>query len=131
MAGDVVLGGFSSPAERKVERGAGPTCRPDRAFGTARRPGGQKGGRGWTAGAPLLSVSLSSVPHTQVLVWDKDLIQPMSLIADASFVRKGGITKMVRLPVPNLTEQYPDAQEYIFLVRPSLSIVEMVVDAIR
>lgn len=55
----------------------------------------------------------------------------MSLIADASFVRKGGITKMVRLPVPNLTEQYPDAQEYIFLVRPSLSIVEMVVDAIR
>ena len=55
----------------------------------------------------------------------------MSLIADASFIRKGGITKMVRLPLTALTEQYPDAVEYLFLVRPSLSIVDMVVEAIR
>lgn len=67
----------------------------------------------------------------QVLVWDQDLISPMSLIADAPFMRKAGVLKMVRLPAPTLTESYPDAQEYIFLVRPNLSIVEMVVEAIR
>lgn len=55
----------------------------------------------------------------------------MSLIADASFMRNAGVLKMVRLPVAGLTEQYPDAQQYIFLVRPNLSIVEQVVEAIR
>lgn len=55
----------------------------------------------------------------------------MSLIADAPFMRKAGVLKMLRLPVPSLTDNYPDAQEYIFLVRPNLSVVEMVVEAIR
>lgn len=55
----------------------------------------------------------------------------MTLIADATFIRKGGVTKMVRLPVQGLTEKYDDASEYIFLVKPTLSIVDMVAEAIR
>ena len=80
---------------------------------------------------PSCIPTASTVSHTQVLVWDQDLIRPMSLIADAPFIRRGGISKMVRLPLTALTEQYPDAVEYLFLVRPSLSIVDMVVEAIR
>ena len=68
---------------------------------------------------------------TQVIVWDPDLIQPMTIIAEATFIRKGGVTKMVRLPVTGLTERYEDASEFIFLVRPTLAIVDMVAEAIR
>ena len=67
----------------------------------------------------------------QVLIWDPDLIAPMSIIADATFIRKSGVSKMVRLPIPNLTERYPDAVEYLFLVRPSLSSIDLVMKAIR
>lgn len=55
----------------------------------------------------------------------------MSLIADGPFMRNAGVLKMVRLPVSGLTELYPEGQQYIFLVRPSLSIVDQVVEAIR
>ncbi|CAI8023194.1 Vacuolar protein sorting-associated protein 33A [Geodia barretti] len=67
----------------------------------------------------------------KVIVWDPDLIQPMTIIAEATFIRKGGVTKMVRLPVTGLTERYEDASEFIFLVRPTLTIVDMVAEAIR
>lgn len=66
-----------------------------------------------------------------MLVWDPDLIAPMSLIADASFIRKNGVIKMVKLPLSKLTESYPDALEYIFLVRPSLPVVDQVIESIR
>jgi hypothetical protein len=84
-----------------------------------------------TAAQTELLELLGDPATKKVLIWDQDLIRPMSLIADAPFIRRGGITKMVRLPIPSLTEQYPDAVEYLFLVRPSLSIVDMVVEAIR
>ena len=71
------------------------------------------------------------VPHSQVIVWDPDLIQPMTLIAEPTFIRKGGVSKMVRLPVQGLTERYEDALEFIFLIRPTLSMVDLVAEAIR
>ena len=71
------------------------------------------------------------VSHSQVIVWDPDLIQPMTLIAEPTFIRKGGVSKMVRLPVQGLTERYEDASEFIFLVRPTLSMVDLVAEAIR
>lgn len=55
----------------------------------------------------------------------------MSLIADASFIRKGGVYKMTRLPYKGLTDNYSDATQFIFLVRPSLTTVEFVAEAIR
>ena len=64
-------------------------------------------------------------------MWDQDLISPMSLIAEPQFIRSQGVAKMVRLPAPTLTELYPEGQEYIFLVRPTLSVVEKIADAIR
>ena len=69
--------------------------------------------------------------NLQVIVWDPDLIQPMTLVAEPNFIRKAGVTKMVRLPVQGLTERYEDASEFIFLTRPTLSMVDMVAEAIR
>lgn len=55
----------------------------------------------------------------------------MSIIADATFIRKSGVMKMVKLPVPQLTDHYPEAMEFLFLVRPSLSVIDLVIKAIR
>ena len=35
----------------------------------------------------------------------------VGVIAEVQFLRKQGVYKMVRLPAPNLTEQYPEANE--------------------
>ena len=68
---------------------------------------------------------------SQVIVWDEALIGQVGLIAEVSFLRQHGVYKMVRLPTPSLTEQYPDANEYLFFVSPTIRFVDMVIDAIR
>ena len=55
----------------------------------------------------------------------------MGIIADVHFLRKHGVYKMVRLPVPRLTEQYPDANEYYFFTRPTFQLVDLIMEAIR
>ena len=65
------------------------------------------------------------------MVWDEQLISPMSINTDVQFLRKQGVYKMVRLPVPRLTDQYTDAQEFLFFVRPTLAMVERITEAIR
>lgn len=126
-------GDWDSPHQQQAERGAGVGSCSDGAPGAARRPVREEG---QTPSPPpreeaILLACVGSVPVPQVIVWDPDLIQPMTLIAEATFIRKGGVTKMVRLPVTGLTERYEDASEFIFLVRPTLSIVDMVAEAIR
>ena len=64
-------------------------------------------------------------------MWDEALIGPVGLIAEVQFLRQHGVYKMVRLPVPNLTEQYPDANEYLFFARPQMNLTEQIVEAIR
>ena len=64
-------------------------------------------------------------------MWDEVLIGPVGVIAEVQFLRKQGVYKMVRLPAPNLTEQYPDANEYLFFTRPKIQLVEMIIEAIR
>ncbi len=53
------------------------------------------------------------------------------MIADVQFLREYGVSKMVRLPVVDLTKQYPDEDEYLFLIKPQLSVVTSVIEAIR
>ena len=55
----------------------------------------------------------------------------MGIIADVHFLRKHGVYKMVRLPVPRLTEQYPDANEYYFFTRPTFQLADLIMEAIR
>ena len=38
---------------------------------------------------------------------------------------------MVRLPTPQLTEEYKDLNEFYFFVRPQLHFVDQIMDAIR
>lgn len=66
-----------------------------------------------------------------MIIWDEALIGPVGLIAEVQFLRQHGVYKMVRLPVPSLTEQYPDASEYLFFTRPKLYLVDLIIDAIR
>lgn len=73
----------------------------------------------------------STSSSVQVMVWDEQLISPMSINTDVQFLRKQGVYKMVRLPVPRLTDQYTDAQEFLFFVRPTLAMVERITEAIR
>lgn len=67
----------------------------------------------------------------QVIVWDEQLIGQVGLIADVLFLKELGVHKMVRLPTPNLTEEYKDLNEFFFFVRPQLCFVEQIMDAIR
>ena len=64
-------------------------------------------------------------------MWDEALIGPVGLIAEVQFLRTCGVYKMVRLPIPNLTEQYLDANEYFFFTRPKLHLIEQIIEAIR
>ena len=66
-----------------------------------------------------------------MLVWDNDLIAPVGMVADVQFLREHGVSKMVRLPVIDLTRSYPDEDEYLFLIRPQLALVNSVIEAIR
>lgn len=67
----------------------------------------------------------------QVIVWDEALIGQVGLIAEVQFLRQHGVTKMVRLPAMNLTETYPEANEYVFFTRPLIRFVDMIIEAIR
>ncbi len=53
------------------------------------------------------------------------------MVADVQFLREHGVSKMVRLPTVDLTKAYPDVDEYLFLIRPQLSLVNDVIEAIR
>ena len=64
-------------------------------------------------------------------MWDEDLISPVSLIAEPRLMKERGVQKMVKLPVPQLTEKYSDIHEFLFLVRPTLAMVEKIAEAIR
>ncbi len=66
-----------------------------------------------------------------MIVWDEALIGPVGLVAEVQFLRQHGVYKMVRLPIPNLTEQYPDANEYLFFTRPRLYLVDQIMEAIK
>jgi hypothetical protein len=72
-------------------------------------------------------------PSTKkVIVWDESLIGPIGLIAEVQFLIQLGVFKMTRLPIERISdlEQYKDVQEFVFLVRPQLSLVESIVSAI-
>ena len=66
-----------------------------------------------------------------MIVWDEAVIGPVGLIAGVPFLRSHGVYKMVRLPITNLTEQYPDANEYFFFTRPKLHLTQQITEAIR
>ena len=65
-----------------------------------------------------------------MIVWDDVLIGPVGLIAEVPFLMGQGVTKMVRLPVSRVADQYKETQEFIFIARPKLSVVEMIIEAI-
>ena len=65
------------------------------------------------------------------MVWDEALIGKVGLIAEVQFMRQHGVTKMVRLPATNLTEAYPEANEYVFFARPLIRFVDLIIEAIR
>lgn len=64
-------------------------------------------------------------------MWDESLIKPVGLIAEVQFLKQLGVYKMVRLPVPNLVEAYPEASEYLFFTKAKLTMVEQIVQCIR
>ena len=64
-------------------------------------------------------------------MWDEAVIGQVGLFAEVQFLHQHGVSKMVRLPAPGLTDTYPDAQEYIFFTRPLIRYVEYIVEAIR
>ena len=59
------------------------------------------------------------------------MIGPIGMAADVHFMKQQGVCKMVRLPVKNLTESYPEPQEYYFIAQPKISVVDMIIEAIR
>ena len=69
--------------------------------------------------------------HYQVIVWDEHLIGQVGLIADVLFLKELGVHKMVRLPTPQLTEEYKDLNEFYFFIRPKICFVEQIMEAIR
>ena len=64
-------------------------------------------------------------------MWDEQLIGQVGLIADVHFLKELGVHKMVRLPAPQLTEEYKDLNDFYFFVRPQLRFVEQIMEAIR
>lgn len=66
-----------------------------------------------------------------MIVWDEALIGQVGLIAEVQFLRQHGVSKMVRLPSPKLVDSYPDANEYIFFIRPLIRFVDLIIEAIR
>ena len=64
-------------------------------------------------------------------MWDESLIKPVGLIAEVPFLKQLGVYKMVRLPVQNLAESYPEASEYFFFTKAKLAMVEQIVQSIR
>ena len=66
-----------------------------------------------------------------MIIWDEQLIGPVGLIADVHFLKELGVQKMVRLPIPQLTEEYKDLNEFYFFVRPQLRFVDQIMEAIR
>ena len=56
----------------------------------------------------------------------------MGLVAEVPFLLQLGVFKMVRLPVAKVAtiEAYKDVQEFIFLVRPELRVIEEIVASI-
>lgn len=67
-----------------------------------------------------------------MIVWDESLIGPIGMIAEVPFLLQSGVFKMVRLPVPRVadTDQYKEASEFLFFVRPQLQAVDLVMEAI-
>lgn len=65
-------------------------------------------------------------------MWDESLIGPIGIIAEAPFLMNLGVIKMVRLPVPRVAdvENYKDASEFVFFVRPHLESVDLIMEAI-
>ena len=66
-------------------------------------------------------------------MWDEVVIGPVGLIAEVPFLLGLGVFKMVRLPVNNSVasiEDYKEAQEFIFFVRPQLHVMEQIIAAI-
>ena len=74
---------------------------------------------------------LSSV-FSQVIVWDQALVGPIGLIAEVPFLLQLGVFKMIRLPVNRVADidQYKEADEFVFFVRPMLNIVDLIANAI-
>ena len=68
----------------------------------------------------------------QVIIWDESLIGPVGLVAEVPFLLQLGVFKMVRLPVTKVAEidSYKDVQEFIFLVRPEMRVIDEIVAAI-
>lgn len=56
----------------------------------------------------------------------------MGLVAEVPFLLQLGVFKMVRLPVTKVAEidSYKDVQEFIFLVRPEMRVIDEIVAAI-
>ncbi len=65
-----------------------------------------------------------------MIVWDNELIAPVGMVADVQFLREHGVSKMVRLPAIDLTKASAE-DEFLFLIRPQLSLVNDVIQAIR
>ncbi|KAL5477144.1 hypothetical protein EMCRGX_G023894 [Ephydatia muelleri] len=78
-----------------------------------------------------LKAVLGDEKQKKVIVWDESLIKPVGLIAEVQFLKQLGVYKMVRLPVSNLAEAYPEANEYLFFTKAKISMVEQIVQSIR
>ena len=67
-----------------------------------------------------------------MIIWDEPLIGPIGLIAEVPFLLSLGVSKMIRLPVKEIAriDQYKEAQEYVFIVRPQLGVMQDIIEAI-
>ncbi len=67
-----------------------------------------------------------------MIVWDESLIGPIGMIAEVPFLLQMGVFKMVRLPVRRVAdnEQYKEASEFVFFVRPELDAMDLLLEAI-
>lgn len=67
-----------------------------------------------------------------MIIWDEALIGSVGLVAEVPFLLQLGVYKMIRLPVERVTdlEPYKDVHEFVFLVRPELSVIDDIVKAV-
>lgn len=67
-----------------------------------------------------------------MIIWDEPLIGPIGLIAEVPFLLGLGVSKMIRLPVKEIArmDDYKEAQEYVFIVRPRLDVMKDIIEAI-
>ena len=65
-------------------------------------------------------------------MWDEPLIGPVGVIAEVLFLLQLGVYKMIRLPARCVADvdAYKEAQEFVFIVRPHLAVMDQIIEAI-